>query len=285
MGTEKKICLITGATSGIGKETALELARQGMKIIFNARDEEKGKKVRDEIISLSGNPDVNMHHCDLASFKSITEFAGWVKKNNEQLDILINNAGIWPYRKMTTVDGVEYTIAVNHLAPFLLTHLILDLILKSSAGRIINVSSGIHYRGYLDISDLEFKQSPFTSLKAYAQSKLANVLFTRELASRLNGSNVTVNCLAPGWVNTGLFRDTSSFVKFFARWMALTPAQGARTTIFLATSDKVQKITGEYFSKKKVRKAAKNSYDKDLMKKLWEISENYLRDYLSAICI
>jgi NAD(P)-dependent dehydrogenase (short-subunit alcohol dehydrogenase family) len=281
MAIESKICLITGATSGIGKETALELARQGMKIIFNTRDEKRGIIVRDEIIQKSKNPDINMYLCDLASFQSIREFAEMVKKDNKKLDILINNAGIWVKRKKTTVDGIEYTFAVNHLAPFLLTNLLLDLIHNSDSGRIINVSSGIHYQGYLDLSDPEFKNKRFRSIKAYTQSKLANILFTRELAARLNGSNITVNSLAPGWVNTGLFRDSNSFVKLPARLWALTPAEGAKTTIYLATSEQVQKITGEYFYMKKVKKSAKKSYDRELMKKLWELSEDYLKNYLT----
>jgi len=281
MATDKKICLITGATSGIGKATAIELARKGMQIIFTSRDEEKGKNTMDEIIKSTGNPDVNMYHCDLASFQSISEFASLIKKNFIKLDILINNAGIWMKQKDMNADGIEYTFAVNHLAPFLLTSLLLDMIRKSDAGRIINVSSGIHYQGYLDISDPEFKNKAFNPAKAYTQSKLANVLFTRELAIRLKETNVTVNCLAPGWVNTGLFRSSNPIVKLAARLWALTPSKGAETSIFLATSDQVQNITGEYFEKKKVKKAAKKSYDKELMKKLWKLSEDYLKNYLS----
>jgi NAD(P)-dependent dehydrogenase (short-subunit alcohol dehydrogenase family) len=281
MIVDKKICLITGATSGIGKETAIELARQGMQIIFNFRDEEKGKNTRDEIIQLTGNPDVNMYHCDLASFQSISEFASLVKKNHKRLDILINNAGIWMKHKDMSADGIEYTFAVNHLAPFLITSLLMDMVRKSVAGRIINVSSGIHYLGYIDISDPEFKNKAFNPAKAYGQSKLANVLFTRELSARLKETNVTVNCLAPGWVNTGLFRYSNPIVKLSASLWALTPLKGAQTTIFLATSDQVQNISGEYFEKKKVKKAAKLAYDKELAKKLWKLSEDYLKNYLS----
>jgi NAD(P)-dependent dehydrogenase (short-subunit alcohol dehydrogenase family) len=232
MSTEKKVCLITGATSGIGKETAIELARQGMTIIFNARNEEKGRNVQEEIISRTGNNDIHLYHCDLASFKSIDEFADQVKKNHKKIDILINNAGLWPYKKMLTSDGIEYTFGVNHLAPFLLTHLLTDLIRKSDSGRIINVSSGIHYLGYIDLKDPEFKHKRYRPMKAYAQSKIANVLFTKELSDRLNGSGITVNCLEPGWVYTGLFRDTGSIIKTITRWLALTAAQGAETTIF-----------------------------------------------------
>jgi len=280
---DKRVALITGATSGIGKETAIELARQGMKVIFSNRNEEKGRAVMEEIIQSAGNKDVYCYYCDLASFNSIREFASQVKKNHEKLDILINNAGIWMNKKLITVDGIEYTFAVNHLAPFLLTSLLLDMIPKSKGGRIINVSSGIHYMGWLDLSDPEFKNAAFNAKKAYTQSKLANVLFTRELAARIKENEINVNCLAPGWVNTGLFRHSNPIVKLSARLWALTPLQGAQTTIFLATSDEVQNITGEYFEKKQVKKSAKKSYDKELMIKLWELSEIYVKDYLAPI--
>ncbi len=280
--TNSKTCLITGATSGIGKETAIELARQGMHIIFNTRNEAKGAGVRDEIINLSGNQQVDVLFCDLASFKSICMFAGKIRQNYEKLDILINNAGIWTSSKVITEEGLESQFAVNHLAPFLLTHLLLDLIKKSPEGRIINVSSGIHYRGYLDINDPEFRHKSYHSINAYAQSKVANILFTRALAKRLKDTNITVNALAPGWVNTGLFRESNFFVKLSARLMALTPAQGAENTIFLATSDQVSNTTGEYFEKKKIKKSSRQANDMDLAEKLWKLSEEYLIDYLNC---
>ena len=278
---DKRVTLITGATSGIGKETAIELARRGLKVIFSTRNEEKGRAVREEISQLTGNKDIYCYYGDLASFNSIREFASQVKKNHEKLDILINNAGIWMNKKLTTVDGIECTFAVNHLAPFLLTSLLSDMLFKSSSGRIINTSSGIHCSGNVDISDPEFKNKTFSPMKVYAQSKLANILFTRELAARLKQRNITVNCFAPGWVNTGLFRNSNPIVKLSARLWALTPSQGAETLVFLATSDEVQNVTGEYFMKKKVKQSARQSYDTELMKKLWEISENYVKDYLS----
>jgi NAD(P)-dependent dehydrogenase (short-subunit alcohol dehydrogenase family) len=277
-----KICLITGATSGIGKETAIELARQGMHIIFNTRNVEKGNIVRNEIIDLSGNKNVDVVFCDLALMKSVCTFASTIRKGYEKLDILINNAGIWTTRKVITDEGFESQFAVNHLAPFLLTHLLLDLIKKSPAGRIINVSSGIHYRGYLDVSDPEFKLKSYSSINAYTQSKVANILFTRSLAKRLKETDITVNCLAPGWVNTGLFRESNPFVRLSARLMALTPRQGAENTIFLATSGEVGNITGEYFEKKKIKKGSRQSNDMKLAEELWNLSEDYLHKYLTC---
>lgn len=281
MSSSTQTCLITGATSGIGKETAIELARQGMHIIFNTRNEAKGNAVKDEMIKLSGNQNVDVLFCDLVLMKSVSTFAGIIKKNYEKLDILINNAGIWTNRKVITDEGFESQFAVNHLAPFLLTHLLLDLIKKAPSGRIINVSSGIHYRGYLDISDPEFKHKSYNSINAYTQSKIANILFTRSLANKLRGTNITVNSLAPGWVNTGLFRESNPFVKLSARLMALTPRQGAENTIFLATSREAGNITGEYFEKKKVKRGSRQSNDMKLAEKLWLLSEEYLSDYLT----
>jgi len=282
MKTGSKICLITGATSGIGKETAIELARQGMHIIFNTRDETRGSAIRDEIINVSGNRHVDVLFCNLASFKSVCIFAGKIRNTYEKLDILINNAGIWTIRKVITEEGFESQFAVNHLAPFLLTHLLLDLIKKSGEGRIINVSSGIHYRGYLDINDPEFKHKSYNSINAYTQSKIANILFTRLLAKKLIDTKITVNALAPGWVNTGLFREANPFVRLSARLMAHTPSKGAENSIFLATSDQVRNITGEYFEKKKVKKSSRQSYDMDLAEKLWKLSEDYLKNYLNC---
>lgn len=281
MDLSEKICLITGSTSGIGKETALELARMGMHIVMNTRDEKKGKMVQEEIIKLTGNQEIDIYHCDLASFESIRHFAATIGKKYERLDILINNAGLWINKRSLTADGIELHFAVNHLAPFLLTHYLLNLIKKSPEGRIINVSSGIHYRGFMDLSDPEFQNKKFNSINAYTQSKLANILFTRELALRLKDTTVTVNCLAPGWVNTGLFREANPFVKLSARLMALTPRKGAENTLFLATSSQVSNITGEYFEKKKVKQACKQSYDKKLATDLWKLSEKYLKNYLN----
>ena len=280
--TNPKTCLITGATSGIGKATAIALAREGMHIIFTTRNDERGASAREEIINLSGNRHVDVFFCDLASFKSVCAFAARIRNTIEKLDILINNAGIWTSRKVITEEGLESQFAVNHLAPFLLTHLLLDLIRKSPQGRIINVSSGIHYRGYLDINDPEFRQKSYNSINAYTQSKIANILFTRSLAQRLKDTTITVNALAPGWVNTGLFREGSIFVQLSAKLMAHTPVHGAETTIFLATSGLVRNITGKYFVKKKIKEPSRKARNPDLAERLWQLSEEYLKDYLNS---
>jgi NAD(P)-dependent dehydrogenase (short-subunit alcohol dehydrogenase family) len=280
MNVNNKICLITGATSGIGKEAALGLAKQGMQIIFNTRDETRGQTVREELVKQSGNQNIEVLPCDLSSFQSVCEFANLVKSRYEKLDILINNAGIWTSKKELSEDGIELQFAVNHLAPFLLTHHLTNWLKKAESSRIINVSSGVHYRGKIDLSDPEFMEKSYISIDAYTQSKVANVLFTRELAKRLNGTNITANSLAPGWVNTGLFRETNLFVKIAARWFALSPEKGAETTVYLASSEDVGKTTGEFFQKKKKKRSAKVTYNEELAARLWSLSEEYVKAYI-----
>jgi NAD(P)-dependent dehydrogenase (short-subunit alcohol dehydrogenase family) len=279
---QEKTCLITGATSGIGKEAALELARRGMNIIFNTRDESRGHKVKEELTRDSGNQNIDVLFCNLASFRSVCEFTSKVKNKYDKIDVLINNAGIWTSKKELSEDGIELQFAVNHLSHFLLTRHLMDLMGKSPQARIINVSSGVHYRGKIDLSDPESKSKSYVSINAYTQSKVANILFTKELAKRLNGTGITANSLAPGWVYTGLFRDTNQFVKTAARWFALTPEQGAQTIIYLASSSEVEQISGEFFRNEKVRRSAKVTYDTELSEKLWKLSEDYLKDYITC---
>ena len=276
---EKKICLITGATSGIGKEAALALAKEGMHIVFTTRNEARGQEVMDELIRLSGNRNIESLFCDLGSFRSVCDFTSLVKSRFEKIDVLINNAGIWTSKKQLSADGIELQFAVNHLAPFLLTYHLSDRLRNAPRSRIINTSSGIHYRGKIDFSDPEFKNKSYISINAYTQSKVANILFTKALARRFNGTNITANALAPGWVNTGLFREGNLFVKTAARWMAIKPEQGAQTIIYLAISKEVENITGEYFQNKKIRRSAKVTYNAELAERLWSMSEEYVKDY------
>jgi len=282
MQDQNKICLITGATSGIGKTTALGLAKLGMNVIFNTRDETRGQKVKDELIRQSGNQNIEVLFCDLGSFQSVCNFVNQVKSRYEKIDILINNAGVWTTKKELSEDGIEMQFAVNHLAPFLLTNNLLDWLKKASQGRIINVSSGVHYRGKIDLSDPEFIEKPYVSINAYTLTKIANILFTRELSKRLSETNITANSLAPGWVNTGLFRDTNLFVKIAARWLALSPEKGAETMIYLSGSDKVENVTGEYFSRNKIKRSGRVTYDAELATRLWTLSEEYVKDYLTC---
>ncbi len=216
---KNKHILITGATSGIGKETAGALGNLGARISFTGRHRGKDMKVQEELRSETGNQEIHFHYCDLASFESITAFTDEFRKSNKILDILINNAGIWDSEKVPTRDGIESHLAVNYLAPFLMTHQLLPLLKSSSSARIINITSGIHFRGKLDLDDLEFDKRKWRSIDAYTQSKLCNILFTKSLARNLAGTNISINCIAPGWVNTGLFRDAGPFVKVSASLM------------------------------------------------------------------
>jgi NAD(P)-dependent dehydrogenase (short-subunit alcohol dehydrogenase family) len=268
-----KTVFITGATSGIGKETALALAKKGATVIFTSRDLEKGKLILEELIVRSNNIDIHLLLCDLASFESIKTCCTEFKNNFDELHILINNAAIWDFTRRESKDGIENTFATNHLGQFLLTNLLLDVLKKSTPSRIINLTSGLHY-GTINFEDIEFRYK-FSGFKAYKQSKLANILFTRSLAQRLTGNGITVNCVHPGMVNTNLARDAGWFMRGVFKLLGKSPKKGAQTSIYLATSPKIKTITGEYFSNCKIRRSSRQSYDMGLAKKLWELSEEY----------
>jgi NAD(P)-dependent dehydrogenase (short-subunit alcohol dehydrogenase family) len=275
-----KYILITGATSGIGKETAWALGNLGAHISFTGRHREKDLKVQEELRHETGNPEIHYHHCDLASFDSITAFTINFRKSIEKLDILINNAGIWNSEKASTQDGIECHLAVNYLAPFLMTSQLLTLLRNSPSARIINLTSGIHFRGRLDLDDLEFGRRKWRSIDAYTQSKLCNILFTKSLARSLADTNISINCLAPGWVNTGLFRNANPLVKISASMMAMSPTKAARNLVHLVTAEDLENVSGEYFAGMGMRKSSALSCDEDLADKLWKKSEEYLKDYI-----
>jgi len=272
---KNKIVLITGATSGIGKETALGLAKLGATIVFTTRDNLKGEKTKKELITATNNENIDMLKCDLASFESIKNCCKEFKSKYDSLHVLINNAGVWDFKRRESKDGIENIFATNFLAPFLMTNLLLDVLKKSSPSRIINVTSGMHY-GTINFDDIEFKQN-FSGAKAYRQSKLGLILFTRLLAKKLEGTGVTVNTVHPGMNKTDLGRDAGGFSKMIFKMMGKDPQRGAETSIYLASSSDVENITGEYFAKKEIKKSSKESYDMDLAKKLWDVSKKYLK--------
>ncbi len=274
MNLENKTCLITGATSGIGKETALSLAKEGANIVITSRNIEKGDKTKQEIISLTHNNKVEVMYCNLASFESIRLFVDEFKAKHKALHILINNAGIWEYKRKESVDGIELNFAVNHLAPFLMTNLLLDLIKSSAPARIITLSSIAHKMAKLNFADIEGKKS-WNTLNSYAQSKLFNILFTKKLSQILRDSMVTANCVHPGVVNTSLFNKMNKTFKLLANPFMLTPKKGAQTTIYLATSPDLKDISGEYFSRKKISNPSKTAKNQKLIGHLWEISKDY----------
>jgi len=272
---KNKIVLITGATSGIGKETALGLAELGATIVFTTRDNLKGEKTRNELIAAINNENIDMLKCDLASFESIKNCCKEFKSKYDMLHVLINNAGVWDFKRRESKDGIENIFATNYLAPFLMTNLLLDVLKKSSPSRIINVTSGMHY-GTINFDDIEFKQK-FSGAKAYGQSKLGLILFTRLLAKKLEGTSVTVNCVHPGMNKTDLGRDAGGFSRMIFKLTGKDPKIGAETSIYLASSPDVENIAGEYFVKKKIKKSSKESYDMDLAKQLWDVSKKYLK--------
>ena len=272
MSIEGKICIITGANSGIGKATAIGLAKMNATLVMLCRDKERGESAQKEIIELTGNNNVDLILCDLSSQKEIRNFAIEFKKKYNNLHILINNAGVMLSKRALSVEGFEMNFAVNHLAPFLLTNLLLDMLKKSAPSRIINVGSGAHRMGKIDFEDLLKKNKKGRPMGLYGNSKLAMTLVSYELSRKLEGSNVTVNVLHPGLVNTNLGRDRSSTSKGFAGKFFKSPEIGAETSIFLASSPEVEGITGKYFTKKKEKDSSKKSYNEEYAKRLWEIS-------------
>jgi len=274
-----KTCIITGATSGIGKETAAGLAKQGVHIVMTSRDLQKGLQVKEELVRRSDNQNVDVMECNLASFDSIARFCQRFREKYSSLHILINNAGVWETRFSMTIDDIETTFAVNHLAPFLMTNLLLDRIKESRPARIINVSSSMHGKATLNFEDLEGRKR-FDHNQSYGQSKLANILFTKLLAQKLKNCGVTVNCLMPGVVRTNLFKNASPIIRLLVRAIWINPQKGAETSIYLANSTEVADVTGEYFNKKKISHSSRESKDMDKAEKLWRISEKYMSDYL-----
>ena len=269
-----KFIMITGATSGIGQAAAQALAAQGHEILIVGRNPAKTEGVAKQIREQTGNQAVHFLLADFSDLEQIRHLAEQVKTQFPKLDVLVNNAGAYFNRRQRMSGGVEKTFFVNHLAPFLLTNLLLDHL--QNPARIINVASDAHQYGQLDLNDLKFEKSYF-GFAAYARSKLANILFTYELAHRLAGSGVTVNALHPGGVATNIFStDFSIFgplIKGVVSLFTLTPTQGADNTIYLASSPDVEGVTGKYFVKRAAVPSSPPSYDKDLAKRLWEVSE------------
>src|SRR5918997_4814034 len=248
----EKICLITGATSGIGKATAMGLANMGASVVMVGRDQGKGEAVMAEIKQKSNNASVDLMLADLSSQEEIRRLADEFKEAYPRLDVLINNAGVFRSKRITTADGIEMTFAVNLLAYFLLTNLLLDVLETSAPSRIVNVASADHSNGTIDFDDLQ-GENGYKGAKAYSQSKLANVLFTHELARRLQGTGVTANCLHPGVVGTNLGSGVSGafgFVVRALRPLMRNPKKGAETSIYLASSPEVEASSGGYFVNK-----------------------------------
>lgn len=267
-----KVCIITGANSGIGKATAIGLAKMGATIVMVCRNKERGERAQKEIIQSIGNRNVDLLLCDLSSQDQIRNLVNDFKQNYQKLHVLINNAGLMLSKRQLSVDGIEMNFAVNYLAPFLLTNLLLDMLKMSAPSRIINMSSGYHKRAALDFNDLQGENKKYGLVKAYGISKLALTMFTYELSRRLEGTGVTVNAVHPGVVNTNLGRDQSKFSQAIATVFFKKPSKGAETSIYLASSREVEGVTGKYFVNKQPKESSEASYNKDYAKKLWEMS-------------
>jgi NAD(P)-dependent dehydrogenase (short-subunit alcohol dehydrogenase family) len=269
-----KVCLVTGATSGIGLVTAHELAARGARVVLVGRNREKCDAAVRQIQTATGNKQVEALLADLSSQQQVRDLARQFRELSPRLDVLVNNAGgIWRPRQSTT-DGLEMTFAVNHLAYFLLTLSLLDLLKARAPARVVNVSSRAHEGATLDFDDLQGERR-YGAWRAYCRSKLANLLFTYELARQLAGTGVTANALHPGWVATGFAGNNGwrgRLFQFLARRFALRPEQGARTVVYLATSPEVAGVSGRYFDREKAVASSPASYDEAAAKRLWEVS-------------
>lgn len=262
-----KVILITGATDGIGKQTALRLAEMGARILMHGRNLDKAEQVRQEIISKSGNPNIDVLIADLQSLKQVRQLASEVKTRTNRLDVLINNAGVYMKKRRLSEDGYEMTFAVNHLAPFLLTNLLLDLLRKSAPSRIVIVSSVGHKLVYLNMADLQGKFF-FWDWVAYCRSKLLNVLFTFELSERLKGTGVAANAVHPGVISTNLLKKAKL-------GSSVSVEDGADPIVFLATAHELTNITGKYFNQKKIAKPSALTGYRKLRKKIWTLSTEF----------
>jgi NAD(P)-dependent dehydrogenase (short-subunit alcohol dehydrogenase family) len=282
MSMQGKVCLVTGSSSGIGKVTARELAKMGATVVMVCRNRAKGEAAQAEIKEESSNDQIDLIIADLSELSQVRRVASEFKQNYSQLHVLIHNAGgIYGERNVTT-DGLEQTFAVNYLAPFLLTQLLLDVLKASAPARIINVSSDAHPHGHIDFADLQGAQQ-YNFVKAYNQSKLAQIYFTYELADQLKGGDVTVNTLHPGRVRSHFNSGTKGPVHVLGEILyfltGISEEKGAQTTLYLATSPEVERVSGKYFSQSKQGKetpSSKSSYDLAIRHRLWEVSEELI---------
>lgn len=271
-----KIIIITGANAGIGKVTARELAKTGATIIMVCRSQERGGKALAEVKSASGNEQVHLMLCDLSSQASIRTLANEFLQRFERLDVLVNNAGAVFNKRIESVDGYEMTFALNHMGYFLLTKLLLERLKASAPSRIVNVSSMAHQVPQVSFDDLQRTRN-YRLFNVYGETKLMNILFTYELARRLEGTGVTVNALHPGFVRTNFGRSTTGLLGKLmmpiVQLMAINEDKGAETSIYLASSPEVEGVTGKYWDEKKAISSIDHSYDEAIQKRLWDVSE------------
>jgi NAD(P)-dependent dehydrogenase (short-subunit alcohol dehydrogenase family) len=266
-----RVCIVTGPTSGIGKETAKGLARLGARVVLACRDEAKGTVLRNEMVANGGRPAVEVEKIDLADPVSIRAFAARFQETHNRLDVLINNAGILAFHRSTTPGGIESQFSVNVLGPFLLTNLLLPLLKTSAPSRIINVGSATHYSGRVAFDNLQGERE-YRFIRAYSNSKLEILLLTYEFARRLEGSGVTANCVHPGGIRTGLYNGlptAARFVKYFLR----SPKFGAAPVVRLASAPELQAVSGRYFDRVREARSSPESYDTEVAARLWNVCD------------
>lgn len=279
-----RVCVVTGASSGIGLQTAVRLAEWGAQVCVVGRNPKRTEECAKAVADYTGNPDVSFALADFASLRAVQALAAELKGRFPRIHVLVNNAGLWLTKREVSTDGFEMTFAVNHLAPFLLTQELLDVLTRSAPARIVNVSSRLHEKEpRLRLDDLQIEQRKYGGIEAYRQSKLANVVFSNELAARLRGTGVTSNAVHPGDVATAVVRDSGilswGIDAVGKRWL-LTPEEGARTTVHVATHPSLEKVTGRYFAK--VAEGVPNpaSHDLATCAQLWRMSEDMVEQAL-----
>jgi NAD(P)-dependent dehydrogenase (short-subunit alcohol dehydrogenase family) len=276
-----RTCLVTGATHGIGRATAEALAALGATVIVHGRDSAKVGAVCHEIVRTSGNAHITGIVADFASLAAVRRLAADISARHARLDVLVNNAGTSARHRRLTSDGFEWLFGVNHLAPFLLTTLLLDKLKTTAPARVVTVASMAYRRGTLELDDLNWERRKYRSLKAYSDSKLANVLFTRELARRVVGSGVTANCLHPGVVATNIFNQLGFFGRVFtllAKPLLLTSVEGAKTAVYLSSAAEVAGVSGKFFDRCRERPLDAVASDDAGAGRLWERSEQLLTE-------
>ena len=278
-----KNCIITGATDGIGKQTAIDLANLGYNLGLVGRNKEKGRLITQEIAKITGNKSIKYFNADLSVIKNTKNVADNIKNEFKSIDVLVNNVGAYFSNYKKTEEGLEKTFALNHLSYFALTHLLLDVLEAERSGRVINVSSSAHFSAKLDITDFQMEKK-YKGWTAYCNSKLMNILFTYEADKRFNDKDISFNCLHPGFVNTSFGDDNKGFGKNILsigkKLIAINVKKGATTNVYLASSNKLSKVSGKYFYKSNRTKSSKTSYLDSHQKRLWSYSKKIINDLL-----
>jgi len=265
----KRIFLVTGATSGIGKALAFDLAKTGETVLLTARDQDRRNAVHEEIMTEIQNPNVELLSCDLSSFGSIKNFAAFVKSKYPKIDVLINNAAVLKRERTVSIDGHEMMFATNHLGPFLLTHLLLDLLRASGPARILNITAPSSTKP--NFEDLDSREN-FNYLNIFGATKMMNLLFTFELARRLEGTGVTANAIHPGLARSNLMKESNLFIRWMLQLISAPPRRAADHIARVALLPKFEKVNGKFLHKGKEIKAPAYAHDREAQRKLWDIS-------------